>query len=294
MYQLFLSLRKKRCLVVGGGGVALRKVEGLLGEEARVTIIAKDVIPALAVLAKKQEILLEQRAYCAGDASQFSLVFAATNDRQVNRQVSLDCEKIGIWVNVVDDPELCSFYLPARVNRGALQLAVASSGGAPFAVRRIRQLLERRLGPEWGEWIDAAARFRKSVRNKGLSVEERERCYEQFFQSTVDGERLTARVPSEEEMSTWQKALALISGDPTLPIQEGVSASPPGEQRGFVSLVGGGPGDAGLLTVRGFQRLLRAQAVVYDHLAATVLPGHLGKEVELHCVGKRAGFHPVP
>jgi len=73
----------------------------------------------------------------------------------------------GIWVNSADDPEHCSFHLPARVQRGPLQLAIASAGEAPFAVRRIRQLLEQRFGPEWGEWIESAARFRDRLRSRG-------------------------------------------------------------------------------------------------------------------------------
>src|SRR5512144_324414 len=142
-----LSLRGRPTLVVGGGEVALRKVEGLLAEGARLTVVSPEVGPGIDDLARRGSVTLERRPYRAGEVTGFALVFAATDDRSVNAQVSSDAREAGIWVNVADDPEYCTFHLPARVQRGSLQLAVASDGGAPFVVRRLRQLLERRFGP---------------------------------------------------------------------------------------------------------------------------------------------------
>ena len=297
MYAVALSVKNRKCLVVGGGWVALRKVEGLLAEGAVVTVVARDTVEPLSGLEKDHELLIARRAYEAGEAAGYTLVFAATDDREVNRLVSEDASAAGVWVNVADDPALCSFYLPARIRRGALEVFVASAGEAPFAVRRLRAFLVGRFGPEWAAWVEAAGRFRAAVRSLGLPRDESERRYDLFFGATVDTRQIKARVPTGEEVRGW-----LETGE------EGRQSALPGEPRrlpggagpdvrlpaGLVSLVGAGPGDAGLLTVKGQRRLASAEAVVYDRLAATALPCDLPAGVELFSVGKEAGHHPVP
>jgi uroporphyrin-III C-methyltransferase/precorrin-2 dehydrogenase/sirohydrochlorin ferrochelatase len=299
-----LSLRGRRVLVVGGGEVALRKTQGVLAEGAVPKVIAPEVVPGMEELERRGAIELRRRCYRPGDAAGFALVFAATDDPGVNARVFAEAQEAGIWVNVADEPALCTFHLPARVQRGAMQLAVASEGGAPFVVRRLRQVLEGRLGPEWAEWMDAATRFRQAVRALGLPSAAAERRYETFFANTVDGDRLRARVPTADEVAAWLAPRGEESGgggDRATALGEVVAlplnprAGPaPGPRAGLVSLVGAGPGDPGLLTVRARQRLLSADAIVYDRLAAQALPPDLGEEVELHCVGKEASHHPVP
>jgi uroporphyrin-III C-methyltransferase/precorrin-2 dehydrogenase/sirohydrochlorin ferrochelatase len=292
-----LRLDGQRCLIVGGGGVALRKVHGLVAEGARVHVVAPEVVPQLDALAEGGQITIDRRAYRPGEAGDYVLVFAATNRREVNRSVYEDASRAGVWVNTADDPELCSFHLPARVQRGPLQLAIASGGEAPFAVRRMRQLLEQRFGAEWGEWIDAASRFRSRVRDVGVAPAEQEKCFGRFFDATVDRERLSARVPTESEQAEWTGAISSGERGAAGPrrhrsaVGEGDGTA---ERVPTVSLVGAGPGCAGLLTLRGRQRLMAADAVVYDRLAASALPCDLPPRTELHCVGKVAGNHPVP
>jgi len=306
LYPVMLSLRGRRVLVVGGGDVALRKIEGLLAEEALPTVIAPKIVPAIDDLERRGALELRRRPYRASDAVGFALVFAATDDREVNARVFAEAQGAGIWVNVADDPELCTFHLPARVQRGAMQLTIASAGGAPFVVRRLRQMLERRFGQEWSEWMEAAARFRQAVRARGLSPAGMERRYDAFFTASVDVERLRARVPAEAELAAW---LAPRAGEPgtraggdvislggALGLRRRTPPIPPLAQSGpaLVSLVGAGPGDPGLLTVKARRRLLSADAIVYDRLAAPALPCDLREDVELHCAGKEAGHHSVP
>ncbi|MBI2838758.1 MAG: uroporphyrinogen-III C-methyltransferase [Acidobacteria bacterium] len=287
MYPVMLNLRGRRSLVVGGGGVVLRKIQALLGEEARVTVIALEPISALEDKANRGEIVLLRRAFAESDVDGFALVFAATNDRAVNERVARAARIRGLWVNVADDPELSDFHLPARVQRGSLQLTIASAGGAPFVVRRLRQMLERKLGPEWSMWIEAAARFRRAVRALAVPHAEAEEKFDRFFAATVDDVRLSARVPVAREEESWLGSPAALPHDaPDRGRESRVT--------GFVSLVGAGPGDPGLFTMRGHRRLQAADAVVYDRLAATTLPCDLPRETELHCVGKEAGNHPVP
>ena len=206
MYPVTLNLQARRCLVVGGGAVALRKILGLLEEGARVTVVAPDVVSDIEEQARAGRLVLERREYRSGDSSGHTLVMAATDRREVNRQVFDEAEAAGIWVNVADDPELCSFHLPARLRRGPLEMAIGSGGRAPFATRRVRQLLEKRLGPEWEPWADTAASFRDEVRRRGLPVAGRERAFELFFGQTVDPQGLRVRVPSAEEQDAWMGA----------------------------------------------------------------------------------------
>lgn len=293
MFAVFLALQGRSCLVVGGGAVAFRKVESLLEEGACVTVVSPQVCEELAALAADRRITLRRRRYRPGEAGRYAIVFAATDDREVNARVYRDGDSCGVFVNVADDPELCSFHVPARVRRGSLQLAVASGGEAPFVVRRLRELLERRFGPEWGEWIDAASRFRALVRSSVGG--HAEAAFDRFFCETVDCERLRARIPTVEEMTGWSAGKSAGHAQ-----DGGAIGTPPGSaaplcgRPGLVSLVGAGPGNPGLLTVKALRRLGQADAVVYDRLAAGALPPDLPATVELHCVGKEAGHHPVP
>ncbi len=292
MYPVMLDLNQRNVLVVGGGGVALRKVQGLLDDGAQVKVIAADPVDELRDLSARAKISLDIRHYADGDVASYALVFAATNDRDVNRRVFEDGSKAGIWVNVADDPELCSFHLPARVRRGQLQVAIASEGQAPFVVRRLRKLFDRLLGSEWAEWIVSAVRYRESVRALGLSRSEEEVRFDRFFKGTVNETHLGARVPSIEDETEWLESVAedhcapmLTSSTASFEIQKNL---------GHVSLVGSGPGSPKMMTVRGRHLLLEADAIVYDRLAAPALPCEIEASVELHPVGKIAGHHPVP
>jgi len=174
-------------------------------------------------------------------------------------------------------------------------MALSSSGEAPFAVARLRRLLERRFGPEWAEWLDSAARFRDTVRRLDISPSTQSEVYDRFFEATVNGDRLTARVPTEIEEHEWLQAN--VDHRTTTSPHASVAAHGCREARageGFVALVGGGPGCPGLLTIRGRRRLAEADAVVFDRLAAGALPTDLAAHVELHPVGKVAGNHPIP
>jgi len=290
MYPVSLEVKKRRVLVVGGGGVALRKVQGLVEEGARVTVVAPEVVEPLAKMAERGEIDLEKRPYDSDAGNGWALVFAATDDRETNASVFNDAEEAGVWCNVADDPELCSFHLPARVRRGPLQIAIGSAGEAPFVVRRLRQLLERRLGPEWGEWLSSAARYRDAVRDLGVPRDRQEALFDRFFRETVDPDGLTARVPTATEERAWLETPV----EHRTPKRERNQKTAKKDRAGLVSLIGAGPGCPGLLTIRGRQRLLEADVVVFDRLAAAALPPELAPEVELHPVGKVAGHHPVP
>ena len=275
MYPIMLDLHDRPCLLVGAGQIAHRKLLSLLAEGARVTVVAPTATEPVAQLAAEGQVRWHERPFADEDVEGVQLAFVATGRVEVDRAVVAAAEKRGIWVNVADVPALCDFHLPARVQRGDFQLAIASGGGAPFAVRRLRQLFDSKIGPDWSEWIAAAKQFRQRVQSAGLSPAAAETAFDRWFAATVDPSTLAVRLPTPDE------AAARLSGD--MPAQPG-----------HVALVGAGPGNPGLLTVRGLQLVRQADALVFDRLAISAIPLDLPEHIQLIGVGKEAGHHPVP
>jgi precorrin-2 dehydrogenase / sirohydrochlorin ferrochelatase len=167
-YPVNLQLEGRKVLVVGGGPVALRKVEGLLEAGAVVTVIAPSVIPAL----RQLPVALEERRYERRDASGYRLVIAATGDPDVNQAVHDDAEADGIWVNAADDPARCTFTLPSVLRRGIVQFAVSTGGASPALSAWLRRKLAATFGPELAEVAESVAAVRRDVRAQGRSTEE--------------------------------------------------------------------------------------------------------------------------
>ena len=160
-------------MVVGGGKVAERKVEALLSAGARVRVIAPQVTAELRRWAEEGRIELELRPYQEGDLSGAWLAIAATDDPEVQKRVFSEAEARGLFCNVVDKPELCSFIVPSVVRRGRLQLAISTSGASPATARRIRERLEEIFGPEWALYLELMAYWRQEILSRGLPEEER-------------------------------------------------------------------------------------------------------------------------
>ncbi len=167
-YPVNLQVAGRPCLVVGAGRVALDKVDGLLAAGAEVTVVAPEVVPELA----DRPVTVERRPYRSGDVAGHRLVVVATGDPEVNAAVAADAEAAGIWVNAADDPEHCTFTLPARVRRGDLLLTASTNGRSPAVASWVRQRLEAEYGPEWEVLLDLVAEARDQVRAAGRSAEE--------------------------------------------------------------------------------------------------------------------------
>jgi len=172
-YPVFLNLEGRLCVVVGGGGVAERKVEALLTAGARVKVIAPEATPRIEEWAQEGLVELERRPYREGDLSGAWLVVAATDDPEVQKAVFEEAEKNRLFCNVVDKPERCSFIVPSVVRRGRLQLAISTSGASPAVARRIRERLEEEFGPEWEAYLELMARWRKEILSRDLPEERR-------------------------------------------------------------------------------------------------------------------------
>jgi uroporphyrin-III C-methyltransferase/precorrin-2 dehydrogenase/sirohydrochlorin ferrochelatase len=157
------SLSNRSCLIVGGGGVALRKLNILLDYECDITVIATEPIDKIKYFADRQQIKLEIRGYQSPEAGDYGIVIAASDDRAVNQQVSEDSKAARVPVNVVDSPNLCDFIFPAIVKRDNLTVAVSTDGKAPFLAGHLRLILESVFPERWNKIARIAADFRKQV-----------------------------------------------------------------------------------------------------------------------------------
>jgi precorrin-2 dehydrogenase/sirohydrochlorin ferrochelatase len=167
-YPVNLILDGRRCLVVGGGDVAARKVEGLVACGARVHVVAPDVSDSVRAV---PGITWEERAYRSSDLVGYWLVIAATDDSRTNQTVYDDGERAGIWVNGADDPQHCSFTLPSVVRRGSLMLTVSTGGRSPAVATWLRRRLEEEIGPEYEALLELVASHREAVKASGATTE---------------------------------------------------------------------------------------------------------------------------
>jgi len=167
-YPVFLELAGRRCLVVGGGLVAERRVHALLAANAAVAVVSPALTPALGALASGGQIRHERRSFEPGDLDGVDLAFAATDRGEVNAALFLAARARGVWVNTADDPAHCTFILPAVVRRGELSVAVSTGGTSPALARAIREELERYLTAEYATLAEIAAEARRELRAAGL------------------------------------------------------------------------------------------------------------------------------
>jgi siroheme synthase-like protein len=168
-YPLILDLAGRRCVVVGGGAVAERKVEGLLAAKAAVTVVSPKLSEALEARVARREIEVERRRYRRGDLAGASLAFVATGDTRLAAAIAREGRSQGVWVNAADDPEHCDFFLPSVLRRGPLLVAVTTGGGSPALARAVREEIERWLPDDYAELAETVAEVRRELRARGVS-----------------------------------------------------------------------------------------------------------------------------
>ena len=181
-YPVMLDLAGRPCLVVGGGSVAERKMDGLLAADARVTVVSPSLTPALLTLAAEARLHWRPREYLAGDAAGFALVMVAASDASVSEAIAAECRTRGVWINCADDPARCDFILPAVFRRGALTVAVSTGGVSPTMARLVREELEARLPDDLALLTDVMGDVRRSLREGGIALDA-----ERWWQA-LDGE----------------------------------------------------------------------------------------------------------
>ena len=170
-YPVFLRIHKKKCVVVGGGRVALRKVRMLLNCGGEVKVVSSTFYFNLLQLAAKKAIRLIQRDYKPGDLTGAAIVIAATDKREINRRVAEEAKRVGALVNVVDDPEPSSFILPSYFRKGGLTLAVSTGGESPALARKIRTKLQKDFGKEYAALLLLIGKIRSALKEKGIRID---------------------------------------------------------------------------------------------------------------------------
>jgi len=188
------------CLVIGGGEVALRKIEVLLEAGFKILVISPRIVPAISDFVSDQSVAYLQRKYKYGDCMGNQLVISATGDAEVNMQVSEEAQALGIPVNVVDAPELCSVIFPAIVHDEPLVMAVSTGGQAPFMAAELRNRLRKSV-EGWGRWVRIAGRFRKLVRDSTDEATERTKLYEKFIAVGMPPRDVSP--PEDADLEEW-------------------------------------------------------------------------------------------
>jgi len=278
-FAAFLDLRGKRGIVVGGGAVAAQKAEVLLRSGVQLTVVAPELDARLAELTLVGALRHEAKRFQPGDLVGAEIVIAATDDPAVNEAVSAAAKALRVPVNVADNAALSTFIMPSVIDRAPLQIAISTGGASPVLARKIRGMIESLLPFAYGRLAALAARFRAASKRRYPDPAARRRFWEDVMDGTVGEMVLAGREPQAVEALE-----GMLGGD-------AARTEAPG---GMVSLVGGGPGDPGLLTLRALQVMQRADIVLYDHLVAKAILDLARREAERVYVGKQADNHALP
>ncbi|WP_031513653.1 precorrin-2 dehydrogenase/sirohydrochlorin ferrochelatase family protein [Desulfofalx alkaliphila] len=185
LYPIYLRLAGEKCLVVGGGKVAQRKVKSLLKSDACVTVVSPRLTSELHRLKEEHKITYHAEEFKEGHLEGMQLVISATDNEEVNRRVAELCFSKNILVNVADDPGKCSFFVPAVVRQGDLSIAVSTGGKSPLLAARIREQLERTYGPEYAEFLELLGQVRIDLIQNIDQPEKRREILEDIVQSDI-------------------------------------------------------------------------------------------------------------
>ena len=275
-FPLFCKLEGRDCLLIGGGEIAERKARLLLEAGAKLTVNALKFNPQFICWQEQKQIVLVQSEFKTQLLDNKWLVIAATDCAKTNQEVSIAAENRRIFCNVVDSPKNASFIMPSIIDRSPIMVAVSSTGHAPVLARLLREKLEAMLPQHLGKLANYAGHLRNKVKQTYKTLTERRRFWEKLFMH----DRLAQAIANNdsERVETLTNELFNLSLD----------------HRGEVVLVGAGPGDAGLLTLKGLQQIQQADIIVYDRLVSDEIMNLARRDAQRIFVGKRAGYHCVP
>ena len=268
---IFINIRKKPCVVIGGGDIALRKINLLLKAQAKVDCLSPLFCKGIKNLSKDGHITLINKSFDQTDIKDYSIIIAATDDSSVNSSISSIAQVKKIPVNVVDSPELSSFIMPSIVDRSPLIIAVSSSGKAPVLSRIIRAKLETVIPSAYGILADIAGEYRQKVKDRFSTIKDRRAFWEAVFSGVIAEKVFSGRISEAKE-----------------DIQKQLNDSVEMEL-GEVYLVGAGPGDPDLLTFKALRLIQQADVVLYDRLVSKGVMELVRRDSELIYVGKKGG-----
>ena len=268
---IFINIREKPCIVIGGGDIALRKINLLLKAKAKVDCLSPVFCKGIKNLSKDGHITLINKSFDQTDIKDYSMIIAATDDKSVNSLISSIAQDKKIPVNVVDSPELSSFIMPSIVDRSPLIIAVSSSGKAPVLSRIIRAKLETVIPSAYGTLAEIAGEYRQKVKERFLKIKDRRAFWEATFSGVIAEKVFSGRISEAKEDIQRQ-------------LDESVEMD-----LGEVYLVGAGPGDPDLLTFKALRLIQQADVVLYDRLVSKGVMELVRRDSELIYVGKKGG-----
>lgn len=274
---IFIQIKNRPCLVVGGGSIAARKVALLRKAQADVTVVSPEICDELQKLNDEGLIQHNRRTFEELDLESCSVVIAATNQRAVNEHVSELAHKLRLPVNVVDNPDLCSFIMPSIIDRSPVVIAISTGGSSPVLARLIRTKLEGSIPAAYGRLAKLVEGFRDKVKAAFPNVESRRGFWENILEGKVAELVFTGH--EDEASQMLGKAIDAQSEKPELP--------------GEVFLVGAGPGDPDLLTFRALRLMQQADVVVYDRLVSPAIMEMVRRDAEIVYVGKERDKHTM-
>ncbi len=286
LFPMFVDLKDKTVLIAGGGSVALRKLQKLTPYGVSPTVVAPDILPELAAV---PGVKLHRRTFRPSDLRPRPvLVIAATNDRKVNRYISMLCKKRHIPVNVADDPALCSFVFPALVQRGEFSAGISTGGASPTAAVYFKERLTELLPENLEELLVWLRSKRQAIKASIPEPERRAAFLRRLFDACIgQTDPFAANSATQSRINDELSRAVKSDSPPTDETLEKIISPPVGS----VALVGAGCGRADLITLRGLRLLKRCQAVVYDDLIDDALL-HAAPESSLRIyMGKRSGSH---
>ncbi|MCK5828934.1 MAG: uroporphyrinogen-III C-methyltransferase [Methylococcales bacterium] len=276
-FPLFIKLKEQNCLVVGAGAIAARKIDLLLRAGAIITVIAKEVSPAIVSMQNTHQLFIKEKEFEKSDAKNFRLIVSATNCSNTNQIVSKTATELNIPVNVVDNPDLCSFIFPAIIDRSPLIAAVSSGGASPVLARLLRVKIESIIPPAFGQLAQLAEKFRSAVKVQIKEPAQRRIFWEKILQGSI------AELVFSGQHQKAEDQLAKI-----------ISNTQANNNIGEVYLVGAGPGDPDLLTFRALRLMQQADIVVYDRLVSPEILDLTRRDSEKIYVGKQRQNHSLP
>ena len=273
-FPVFLDLKRRRCLLVGGGDVATRKGRLLAKAGAILRVVAPQISPELRDLVQQCQGEIHLREYQASDVDDCVLAIAATDIDSLNQTISEDAKAKNIPVNVVDSPALCTYITPAIIDRSPLVIAISSGGESPVLARLIRAKLETLIPNSYGVLAQFASRWRERIKNRFADTDQRRRFWEKILQGPAA--ELVFNGQDAQADKLWSDAIQ----------QDDASLT-----QGEVYLVGGGPGDPELLTLRALRLMQQADVVLYDRLVSDGVMELVRRDAERIYVGKRRSEH---
>ena len=275
---LFFDLRNKSCLIVGAGEVAARKLELLCRAGADVRIVAPAVGESVRTLIAQHKLEVAEREFTESDVTGAVLVIAATNDESVNQRVFDCCDAAGLLINSVDNPQISNVIFPGIIDRSPVLVAISTAGSSPTLARVVRGWIEARLPPGLGRLAGFIDARRDEIKERLGTIRERQR----FWQRIIDG-------PAGERAMRGDAAAAGRAFDSELSAQ--LSAEAP--IAGCVLLVGAGPGDPELLTLKGLRAVQGADVILYDNLVNAEILEYARRDAEKIYVGKKRKFSGI-